>query len=80
MSKDHALIAKNPGSPLREHQTFFTKILYHMIVITTVLFIKTRPIAISCVLQAFSDGPTDQPTDRPTNRMAYRVACTHLKN
>ena len=41
---------------------------------------KTRPIAISRVLRAFSDGPTDRPTDRqtdrPTDRVAYRVACT----
>ena len=29
---------------------------------------KTRPIAISRVLRAFSDGPTDRPTDRPTDQ------------
>ena len=45
--------------------------------------IQTRPIAISRVLRANSDGPTDVPTDRPTNRRTdkvdYRVACTRLK-
>ena len=30
---------------------------------------KTRPIAISRVLLANSDGPTDGPTDRPTRRL-----------
>ena len=55
----------------------------------------TRPIAISCMLQAISDrrtdGPTDQwtnwptdqwtngPTDQWTDKAAYRVACTQLK-
>ena len=29
----------------------------------------TRPIAISRVLQAFSDRQTDQPTDQPTDRV-----------
>ena len=29
---------------------------------------ETRPIAISRVLRAFSDGPIDRPIDRPTHR------------
>ena len=41
---------------------------------------KTRPIAISCVLRANSDGPTDRRTDGPTDRVAYRIACTRQKN
>ena len=44
------------------------------------LFMKTRPIAISCVLQAFSDRQTNRPTNWPTNRVAYRVACMQLKS
>ena len=36
---------------------------------------KTRPIAISCMLRANSD----QPTDQWTNKAAYRVTCTQLK-
>ena len=34
-----------------------------------------RPIAISCVLRANGDGPTDGPTDKA----AYRVAWTRLR-
>ena len=37
---------------------------------------RTRPIAISRVLQAISD----RSTDRPTDSAAYRVACTRLKS
>ena len=37
---------------------------------------KTRPIAISRVLLANSDGRTNGPTDEA----AYRVACERLKN
>ena len=37
--------------------------------------IETRPISISRVLRANSDGPTDRRTDK----VAYRVACTRLK-
>ena len=33
-------------------------------------------IAISCVLRAFSN----RPTDRPTDRAAYRITCMRLKN
>ena len=44
---------------------------------------ETRPIAISCVLLANSDQPTDQwtgqPTNGQTNKAAYRVACMQLK-
>ena len=52
--------------------------------------IKTRPITISCVLRANSDGLTNgptngptnrltnRPTNRPTNKAAYRVACMQL--
>ena len=32
------------------------------------LSLSTRPITISRVLRAFSDGPTDRPTNRQTNR------------
>ena len=50
--------------------------MLHVNIITTIteyLFFsrKTRLIAISRVLRAFSD--------RPTDRVAYRVACTRLK-
>ena len=34
---------------------------------------KTRPIAISCMLRAFSDGPTERPTDRPTDRPTFGI-------
>jgi len=57
--------------------------------------VKTRLIAISCMLQAISNRRTDRPTDQQTNwptdqgtnqptdqwtdKAAYRVACTQLK-
>ena len=37
---------------------------------------KTRPIAISRVLRAISDRPTDGRTDK----VAYRVECTRIKD
>ena len=39
----------------------------------------TRPIAISCVLRAISQRPTDGPTDGRTDKATYRVACKRLK-
>ena len=39
------------------------------------LTFETRPIAISCVLQAINK----QPMDRPTNKAVYRVVCMQLK-
>ena len=41
---------------------------------------KTRPIAISRVLQAIGFRPTNQLTHQPTNKAAYRVACKRLKS
>ena len=42
-----------------------------------------RPTAISWVLLAISDGPTeprnDGPNDKPTDKVASRIACTGQK-
>ena len=40
---------------------------------------KTRPIAISRMLRANSDGRTDRPTEGRTDKAIYKVACTQLK-
>ena len=40
---------------------------------------KIRPIAISRMLQAFSDGQTNRQINQPTNSAAYRVPCTGLQ-
>ena len=49
---------------------------------------RTRPFAISCVLQVFSnrrtdqqtDRPTNQPTNQPTNRLTERLIDLRARN
>ena len=62
---------------LKPFQLLNQSFLYNFLqkIFLLLLTFETRPIAISCVLQAINK----QPMDRPTNKAVYRVVCMQLK-